>query len=60
MNVESLRKDLFDSESESKDEMIDVKNKTNYNDGDDSNVVNINKNGEEVEETILDDTDNIT
>ena len=40
--------------------MINVKNKTNYNDDDDPNVVNFNKNSEEVEETILDDTDKTT
>ena len=33
------------------------KNKSNPNDDDDSNVVNFYKNGEEIEETILDDTD---
>ena len=54
---------MFDTESKSDDEMIDVKNKTNYNDDDNSNVVNFNENGEEVdevEETILDDSDNTT
>ena len=44
--------------------MIDVTNKTNYDDDDDnSNVVHFNKNGEEVddiEQTILDDSDNTT
>ena len=43
--------------------MIDVKNKTNYNDDDNSNFVNFNKNGEEVEEVeenIFDDIDNTT
>ena len=60
MNIEYPRKGLFDIESKSEDEIIDVKNKSNSNDDDDSNVVNFNKNGEEVEETILDDTDNTT
>ena len=56
MNIKSPRKYLFDSESKSEDEIIDVKNKTNSN-NDDSNIVNFNKNGEAIEETILDDTD---
>ena len=54
---------MIDTESKSDDEMIDVKNKTNYNDDDNSNIVNFNENGEEVdevEETILDDSDNTT
>ena len=60
MNIEYPRKCLFDIELEGEDEIIDVKNKCNSNDDDDSNVFNLNKNGEEVEETILDDTDNTT
>ena len=60
MSIESPHQSLFDIESESEDEIIDVKNKFNPNDDDDSNDVIFNKNGEEVEETILDDTDNTT
>ena len=60
MNIEYPRKGLFDIESKSEDEIIDVKNKSNSNDDDDLNVVNLNKNGEKVEETILDETDNTT
>ena len=42
---------------------LEKKFKTNYNDDDDSNLVNFNKNGEEVdeiEESILDNSDNTT
>ena len=48
---------LIDSDSESEDEVIYIKDKSNPND-DDSNVVIFNENGEEVEDTIHDHTDN--
>ena len=63
MRIESPPNDLFDSESESEDELIDVKKNNYYNNDDDSNVVNFNKNSEEikeVKETILYDSDNTT
>ena len=49
---------MFDTESECEDEIIDVKNKSNPNDDDDSNVVIFNENGEEVENTMHDNTEN--
>ena len=46
----------FDSDSESDNDVSDVKDKSNLND-DDSNVVILNENGEEVEGTMHDDND---
>ena len=48
---------MFDTESECEDEIIDVKNKSNPNDDDDSNVVIFNENGEEVEDIMHDNTE---
>ena len=47
---------LFDSDSESDNEVSDIKDKSNPND-DDSNVVMFNENGEEIEERMHDDND---
>ena len=49
---------LFDTESECKDEAIDVKDRSNQNDDNDSNVVIFNESGEEGEAKIHDNTDN--
>ena len=49
----------FDSDLESGNDVSDVKDKSNLND-DDSNVVILNENGEEVEGTMHDDNDIIT
>ena len=46
---------MFDTKLESEDEIIDVKDKFDN----DSNIVILNENSEEVEDTMHDDTDNI-
>ena len=48
---------LFDSDSESDNEVSDIKDKSNPND-DDSIVVPFNEIGEKVDDTMHDDTDN--
>ena len=58
MNIELPHThNFFDTQSESEDEVIDVNDKSNPND-DDSNVFILNKNGEEVEDIMHNDTDN--
>ena len=50
---------LFDTESECKDEAIDVKDRSNQNDDNDSNVVIFNESGEEGEAKIHDKKDKV-